>query len=105
MAKVSGIVPVYKVEPYLHRCVDSILNQTFGDFEFIVMNDCSRDSTEEIILSYQDDRIVYVKNEQNMGVAATLNKGLRLAKGEYIARMDSDDISLPERMQLLRYQQ
>ena len=100
MPKISVIMPAYNAEKYIKEAMDSILNQTFGDFEFIAMNDCSRDSTEEIILSYQDDRIVYVKNEQNMGVAATLNKGLRLAKGEYIARMDSDDISMPNRFAL-----
>ena len=100
MPKVSVIMPAYNAEKYIKEAIDSILNQTFGDFEFIILNDCSKDATEEIILSYQDDRIVYVKNEENMGVAATLNRGLELAKGEYIARMDSDDISLPERFAL-----
>ena len=97
MPKISVIMPAYNAEKYIKEAMDSILNQTYGDFEFIVLNDCSRDRTEEIILSYEDDRIVYVKNEQNMGVAATLNKGLGLAKGDYIARMDADDISMPER--------
>lgn len=97
MPKISVIMPAYNAEKYIAEAIDSILGQTFGDFEFIILNDCSKDRTEEIILSYDDPRIVYVKNEENMGVARTLNKGLELAKGEYIARMDADDISLPER--------
>lgn len=97
MPKISVIMPAYNAEKYIAEAMDSILGQTFGDFEFIILNDCSKDRTEEVILSYTDPRIVYVKNEENMGVARTLNKGLELAKGEYIARMDADDISLPER--------
>jgi glycosyltransferase involved in cell wall biosynthesis len=99
MPKVSVIMPAYNAEKYIAEAIDSILGQTFGDFEFIILNDCSKDRTEEIILSYKDERIVYLKNEQNMGVAATLNKGLEVAKGEYIARMDADDISMPERFE------
>lgn len=99
MPKISVIMPAYNAEKYIAEAIDSILGQTFGDFEFIILNDCSTDRTEEIILSYDDPRIVYLKNEQNMGVAATLNRGLEIAKGEYIARMDADDISLPERFE------
>lgn len=98
MPKISVVMPVYNGEKYLREAIDSILNQTFSDFEFIIINDASKDGTEEIIKSYEDDRIVYLKNEQNLGVAGTLNRGLGVAKGEYIARMDSDDISLPERL-------
>jgi glycosyltransferase involved in cell wall biosynthesis len=97
MPKISVIMPAYNAEKYIKDAIDSILSQTFQDFELIVLNDCSKDSTEQIILSYTDDRVVYLKNEVNMGVAATLNRGLAAAKGEYIARMDADDISLPER--------
>ena len=93
-------MPAYNAEKYIVEAIDSIFGQTFEDFEFIILNDCSTDRTEEIILSYDDPRIVYLKNEQNMGVAATLNRGLEIAKGEYIARMDADDISLPERFAL-----
>ena len=99
MPKISVIMPAYNAEKYIAEAMDSILNQTFRDFEFIILNDCSKDRTEEIILSYDDPRIVYVKNEENMGVARTLNRGLDMAKGEYIARMDADDISLPERFE------
>ncbi len=97
MPKISVIMPVYNGEKYLREAIDSILAQTFTDFEFIIINDCSVDGTEEIVLSYTDERIVYIKNEKNMGVAETLNRGVAIAKGEYIARMDADDISLPER--------
>lgn len=97
MPKISVVMPAYNAEKYIAEAIDSILAQTFGDFEFIILNDCSTDRTEQIILSYSDERIVYLKNEKNMGVAATLNRGLSVARGEYIARMDADDISLPER--------
>lgn len=99
MPKISVIMPVYNGEKYLREAIDSILNQTFTDFEFIILNDASKDSTEEIIKSYTDNRIVYIKNEQNLGVAGTLNRGLEIAKGEYIARMDADDISLHNRFE------
>lgn len=97
MPKISVIMPAYNAEKYIAEAIDSILNQTFADFELIILNDHSSDRTEEIILSYKDSRIVYVKNEQNLGVAGTLNRGLEIARGEYIARMDADDISMPER--------
>lgn len=92
-------MPVYNGEKYLRESIDSILSQTFSDFEFIIINDASTDSTEEIINSYNDDRIVYLKNEQNLGVAGTLNRGLDVAKGEYVARMDADDIAMPKRFE------
>ena len=99
MPKVTVIIPAYNAEKYICEAIDSVLGQTFRDFELIVLNDCSRDGTEDLILGYDDPRLVYVKNQQNMGVAATLNRGLALAKGEYVARMDADDISLPQRLE------
>ena len=99
MPMISVIMPVYNGEKYLCEAIDSILNQTYTDFEFIILNDGSTDKTEEIILSYDDPRIVYVKNETNLQIVKTLNKGIALAKGKYIARMDADDISLPERFE------
>ena len=99
MPKISVVMPVYNGEKYLREAIESILSQTYTDFEFIIINDASSDSTEEIIKSYDDNRIVYLKNEQNLGVAGTLNRGLDTAKGEYIARMDADDISLPQRFE------
>lgn len=99
MPKVSVIMPAYNAEKYIAEAIDSILNQTFGDFEFIIIDDGSADGTVEIVKSYTDPRIRFYQNEENMGVAATLNRGLDLAGGAYIARMDSDDISLPERFE------
>ncbi len=99
MPKISVIMPAYNAEKYIKEAVDSILNQTYGDFELIVINDCSKDRTKDILLSYTDRRIVYLENEKNLGVAGTLNHGLSAAQGEYIARMDSDDIALPQRFE------
>lgn len=97
MPKISVVMPVYNAEKYLREAMDSILAQTLGDFEFIIIDDGSTDASAEIVRSYSDARIRFYQNERNMGVAATLNRGLDLATGEYIARMDADDISLPER--------
>lgn len=94
---VSVVLPAYNAELYLKEAIDSVLAQTFTDFELIVLNDGSIDKTEEIISAYEDKRIVYVKNEQNLGLIGTLNKGMALAKGKYIARMDADDICFPTR--------
>jgi glycosyltransferase involved in cell wall biosynthesis len=97
--KVSVLMPVYNAEAFLQEAIDSILHQTFTDFEFIIINDGSIDSSEMIICSYDDPRIKYIKNEKNIGLVESLNKGIALARGEYIARMDADDISLPKRLQ------
>ena len=99
MPKVSVIMPAYNAQAYIKEAMDSILEQSFSDLELIVINDCSADGTEAVIQSYSDPRIVYLKNEKNSGVAVTLNRGLAVARGEYIARMDSDDISMPERLE------
>jgi glycosyltransferase involved in cell wall biosynthesis len=96
---ISVLMPVYNEEKYLSEAIDSILNQTYTDFEFIILNDGSTDRTEDIILSYDDPRIVYVKNTENLQIVKTLNKGINLAKGKYIARMDADDISFPDRFE------
>lgn len=99
MPKVSVILPVYNGEKYLKEAVDSILAQTFTDFELLLINDGSTDGSEAVLQGYKDERIVYVKNEKNTGLIHTLNKAINLAKGEYIARMDADDLALPERLQ------
>lgn len=96
-------MPAYNAEKYLREAIDSTLAQTYRDFELIIINDGSTDSTKEIILSYTDPRIVYLENEQNSGICVTLNKGLDEARGEYIARMDSDDIMMPERLTVQVY--
>lgn len=98
MLKVTVLMPIYNGEKYLKEAIDSILNQTFSNFEFLIIDDGSNDETISIIKSYSDSRIRLVQNEKKLKLAATLNKGLDLALGEYIARMDCDDISLPERL-------
>lgn len=92
--KISVIVPVYNVEKYLAECLDSILRQTFTDFELLLINDASTDRSWEISLSYaqKDQRIRLLENEENLGLSLTRNHGLREAKGDYIAFIDSDDI-------------
>lgn len=98
--KVSILFPVYKTAAFLKEAVDSMLSQTFTDFELIVLNDCSPDNAEEILDTYIDPRIVRYRGEQNVGLGNVLNVGISMARGEYIARMDSDDISLPDRLQV-----
>lgn len=98
--KVSILFPVYNTEAYLQEAVDSMLSQTFSDFEIIVLDDCSPDSAAEILDAYTDPRIVRYRGEKNVGLANVLNVGMDMARGEYIARMDSDDISLPTRLQV-----
>jgi len=97
--KVSVVMSVYNNGRYLAEAVDSVLSQSFDDFEFIIIDDCSTDGASETLEKYasQDSRIVLVKNETNIGLTKSLNKTLKIAKGEYIARMDGDDICLPDR--------
>src|SRR5688500_300589 len=97
--KISVILPVYNGQLFLKAAIESILNQSYGNFELLIINDGSVDDTEKIIFGFNDLRIRYIRNERNLGLIATLNKGLDLAKGEYIARMDNDDISLPARLE------
>ncbi|MDR2622351.1 MAG: glycosyltransferase [Dysgonamonadaceae bacterium] len=99
LVKISVVMPVFNSEKYVAEAVDSILNQTFTDFEFIILNDGSTDATSNILAGYNDKRIkvVTLKHE---GLVYCLNKGLELSKGKYIARMDSDDIAYPERLQV-----
>jgi glycosyltransferase involved in cell wall biosynthesis len=96
--RVSVLMAVHNGEKYLPEAIKSILSQTFTDFEFLIVDDGSTDRTAEIINSYQDARIKLISNPQNVGLTRSLNRGLDLARGEYIARMDSDDISVPERL-------
>lgn len=98
MPEVTVLMPVYNAEKYLTEAIESILGQTFFDFEFLIIDDGSTDSSKDIIHSYNDSRIRLVSNKQNLGISKTLNKGIELASTELIARMDADDISLPERL-------
>ena len=90
---------VHNGEKYLHEAVQSILNQTFNDFEFIIIDDCSNDQTSTILGSFkkEDRRIKLFRNKKNIGLTNSLNFGLEFAKGKYIARMDADDISHSDR--------
>lgn len=99
--QISVVMSVYDGIPYLEEAVESILNQTFSDFEFIIIDDCSKDRSWEIIDRYakQDQRVRLFQNEENIGLTKSLNKGLELAQGEYIARQDADDVSLPRRFE------
>ena len=99
--KISLIMSVYNGEDYLSETIDSVLNQTFKEWEFIIINDCSNDSTEEILSKYEalDSRIKVHTNEVNLRLPSSLNKALSLAEGKYIARMDADDICLVDRLQ------
>ena len=97
--KVTVLMPVYNGEHYLKDAILSILNQTFPDFEFLIFNDGSTDKSEEIIKSFSDLRIKYFKSRDNQGYLVHLNQGLKIAEGEYIVRMDADDLSLPNRLE------
>src|SRR5688572_4742991 len=92
---------VYNGEAYLAQAMDSILGQSFSSFEFIVIDDASTDDTARILADYagRDSRICLLSNQRNMGLAWSLNRGLKQADGRYIARMDADDISLPPRLE------
>jgi len=97
--RVSVILPIFNAEKYLSEAVRSILNQTYPDFELLAIDDGSTDNSLKILKSFEDSRIIIIQNNQNIGLIRTLNKGLELAKGEYIARMDADDISMPMRFE------
>jgi glycosyltransferase involved in cell wall biosynthesis len=94
---ISVILPVFNARHTVGEAIESILRQTFSDFELIVVDDASTDNSAQIIQSYDDPRIVYLRNDVNLHVAETLNRGMSNSRGKYVARMDSDDISLPNR--------
>lgn len=96
---ISVIMPVFNSAAFLKDAIESILNQTFTDFEFLIFDDGSTDNSSEIIKSYTDKRIVFFEDNINKGYTPRLNNGLKIAKGKYIARMDSDDISELNRFQ------
>jgi glycosyltransferase involved in cell wall biosynthesis len=97
---VSVIMPVYNAEQYVGQAIESILGQTFTDFEFLIFDDGSYDRSVDVVRKYAeaDQRIVFFDFKENQGYVAHLNNGIKAAQGEYIARMDADDISLPERL-------
>lgn len=101
MPKVSVLMPVYNVkEEYLRESIESILHQTFKDFEFIILDDCSKNDVESIVNSYKDTRIRFYRNDKNLKVSACRNKLLDLSNSEYVAFQDADDISYAERLKV-----
>ena len=97
--QVTVLMTVYNGLPYLGEAIDGILAQTSKGFEFLIIDDASTDGSRDLILSYRDPRIRLIENDSNLGQARSLNRGLRLARGEYIARMDQDDVALPRRLE------
>jgi glycosyltransferase involved in cell wall biosynthesis len=95
---VSVLLPVYNSGRFLREAIDSVLAQTYTDFELLVLNDGSTDGSGAIINSYTDPRLKHLPNDRNRGLIYTLNRGIDLAQGTYIARMDGDDICRPERL-------
>ncbi|WP_025730533.1 glycosyltransferase family 2 protein [Atopobacter phocae] len=97
--KVTVLLPMYNSEKYIARCIESLVNQTYKDFDVLIINDGSTDQSKEIVESFKDQRIHLLENDKNRGIIYTLNRGLSLINGEYIIRMDSDDVCLPDRFQ------
>jgi len=97
--KVTVLMPAYNAEKYIGEAIASVLNQSFTDFELLIINDGSTDSTQKIIHSFRDKRIVLI-NQQNKGVSAALNVGLKAARADYIARFDADDVCHPDRLKI-----
>lgn len=97
MVKVSIIIPVYNGERYVSEAIDSVLNQTYKDFEIIVIDDGSKDDTLNILMRYVEK--IKWKTQENKGQASAINKGIKMAKGKYIAYLDADDVCLPERFE------
>ena len=97
--KVSVILPTFNRAKYLDRAISSVLNQSFSDFELIIIDDASTDNTEEIVNMFKDERIIYIKNPKNLGGAGARNVGIHIAQGEFIAFQDSDDQWLPGKLE------
>ena len=98
---ISVLMPAYNAEKYIGIAIESILSQAFKDFELIIIDDCSKDSSYLIAEKYfkEDDRIVLLKNCENLKLSLTLNRGIKIARGKYIARMDADDFSYSDRLE------
>lgn len=96
---ISIVLPAYNCSRYIASTIESLLNQTFGDFELVIINDGSKDDTEAIVRSFTDKRIVYKANSNNCGLVYTLNKGVEVASAGMIARMDADDLAHEQRLE------
>lgn len=99
MKLITVILPCYNSELYIGQAIQSILDQTYSNFELIILDDGSTDNTKSIIKSFRDARIILLSENDNKGIVYQLNKGIEHAQGEFIARMDADDVSFPERLQ------
>ncbi len=100
MNKVSVIMPVYGVEDYVETAVQSVLDQTYTDFEFLIIDDCSPDRSIELCRKFEDSRIRIIQHNENRGLAGARNTGIRLATGDYLAFLDSDDAWTPEKLKM-----
>lgn len=89
---VSIITPSYNTANFISQTIESVLNQTYTNWEMIIIDDCSTDNTKEVVTKYKDSRIMYIENEKNLGAAISRNRALKIAKGEWIAFLDSDDL-------------
>ena len=96
---VSVIMPSYNTSQYIAQSIQSVIDQTYKNWELIIVDDCSTDNTDEIIMSFDDDRIRYFKNESNSGAAISRNRALQEAKGKWVAFLDSDDLWLPQKLE------
>lgn len=96
---VSIIMPSYNTAPYIKETIQSVLDQTYQNWELIIVDDCSTDNTDEVVASIKDERIRYLKNEKNSGAAVSRNRALREAKGRWVAFLDSDDLWMPEKLE------
>ena len=97
--KVSVLTPIYNTKPeFLRECINSVLDQTFGDFEFLLCDDCSESYIRDIVESYNDPRIVYIRNQKNLGAAGSRNRLIDMANGDYLALLDSDDTMVETRL-------
>lgn len=97
---VSIIMPSYNTERFISETIESVLNQSYSDWELIIVDDCSTDNTDDVVGKYlADERIRYIKNDTNSGAAVSRNRALREAKGKWIAFLDSDDVWLPEKLE------
>ena len=90
---VSIIMPSWNTENYIAESIQSVIDQTYKNWELIIVDDCSTDNTDEVVRAFNDQRIKYLKNEKNSGAALTRNRALKEARGEWIAFLDSDDLS------------
>ncbi len=99
MPQVTVLIPTYNCVKYLKESIDNIFKQSYNDYELLIIDDGSTDGTERTVKSISDERIRYIKYPKNLGIVKTLNKGIGLARGKYIARMDADDVMLGNRLQ------